>query len=70
MPGCDWTRGSIFPTCCFCLNLAGAFFGVAIAFEAPERVESTSGRGRSKSPTVKPMRCDTDPFVEPVHLTF
>jgi len=60
MPGYDWTRSSIFPTCCFCLNLAGAFVGVAIAFEAPERVESTSGRRWSKSPTVKPMRCATE----------
>jgi len=60
MPECDWTRSPIFPTCCFCLNLAGAFVGVTIAFEAPERVESTSGRGWSKSPTVKPMRCATE----------
>ncbi len=48
-------KAGMFTACCLCANLAAAFVGVAVTFEAPESVESIEGRGRSNpAPTVNP----------------
>ena len=68
VPGCDWTRccevqSRYIPHMLLLPELSSCVCQSAITFEAPERVELTEGRGRSKFPTVSPCAAPPNLFV-------